>query len=217
MAKQKYYAVKKGHKTGIFLTWDECRAATESYADPVFRSFNSKIEANAYLSGEDLVMENDILPRVKQGIPVAFTDGSYNIANDLYGGGAVIFVPPTKSQDETNTINNSKPECLKFIFKGTIAKYSKHKNIAGEIIAGCGVIKWAIDNGYTKIAIFHDLIGLSEWALGKWKTNCSVSRDYKAYIDTIIDKIELEFVKVSGHSNNKYNDIADELAKQSVI
>ena len=27
MAKKKIYAVRKGHKTGLFYTWDECKKA----------------------------------------------------------------------------------------------------------------------------------------------------------------------------------------------
>ena len=32
MAKKKIYAVRKGHKTGLFYTWDECKKAVHGYS-----------------------------------------------------------------------------------------------------------------------------------------------------------------------------------------
>ena len=32
MAKKKIYAVRKGHKTGLFYTWDECKKAVYGYS-----------------------------------------------------------------------------------------------------------------------------------------------------------------------------------------
>lgn len=45
---ENYYVVKKGHKTGIFKTWDECKAATSGYSNPIFRKFNSFNEAQEF-------------------------------------------------------------------------------------------------------------------------------------------------------------------------
>ena len=36
------------------------------------------------------------------------------------------------------------------------------------------------------------------------------------FYDEMKEKIEIEFVKVKGHSNDKYNDLADELAKKAL-
>ena len=35
----KYYAVKKGRKTGIFTTWDDCKAQVNGYKGAVYKSF----------------------------------------------------------------------------------------------------------------------------------------------------------------------------------
>ena len=32
MAKKKIYAVRKGHKTGLFATWAECQKAVSGYS-----------------------------------------------------------------------------------------------------------------------------------------------------------------------------------------
>ena len=47
MAK-KYYAVRAGRKTGIFETWDECRAQTTGFKGASFKSFPTLAEAEAY-------------------------------------------------------------------------------------------------------------------------------------------------------------------------
>ena len=43
----KVYAVKRGHKTGIFYNWAECQSATNGYSGPEFKSFSTKEEAEA--------------------------------------------------------------------------------------------------------------------------------------------------------------------------
>ena len=45
---QTYYVVKKGHKTGIFRTWLECKSAVDGYKNPIFRKFSSFIEASEF-------------------------------------------------------------------------------------------------------------------------------------------------------------------------
>ena len=41
----KFYAVKKGHKTGIFDSWPDCQAATKGFSGPEFKSFTTREEA----------------------------------------------------------------------------------------------------------------------------------------------------------------------------
>ncbi|MDR0696286.1 MAG: hypothetical protein LBF68_01895 [Christensenellaceae bacterium] len=44
-----------------------------------------------------------------------------------------------------------------------------------------------------------------------------LTRLYKSTCDAIRNIIELKFIKVAAHSNNKYNDRADLLAKNAVL
>jgi ribonuclease HI len=44
-----FYAVHKGRKTGIYKTWDECKAQVEKYENPVFKKFNNQDEAKQFL------------------------------------------------------------------------------------------------------------------------------------------------------------------------
>ncbi|MDR2047193.1 MAG: ribonuclease H family protein [Clostridiales bacterium] len=203
MAKQKYYAVKKGNKTGVFLAWEECQEAIKGFSGHEFKSFESEAEANAYLADEDIVLINAIKPRLEKGEVVAFTDGSFDAAKKMYGAGVVIFAP-----NHSNIVELSN--------RGNNEKYIELGNVAGEIIAVLSAIDWAWKSGFSKITIFHDYEGVSKWAAGEWKANKNLSQYYKTFYDDKKDVIEIEFVKVSGHSNNKYNDRADVLAKGAI-
>ena len=46
---KKFYAVRTGHKTGIFTTWDECREAVHKFPGAEYKSFKNKDEAENYL------------------------------------------------------------------------------------------------------------------------------------------------------------------------
>lgn len=50
----KFYAVKSGRTTGIFESWDECNNSIKGFTGAVFKSFNSREEAEAFLVDKDL-------------------------------------------------------------------------------------------------------------------------------------------------------------------
>ena len=49
MAKKKFYAVRQGRKTGMFLTWDECKKQVMGYSGAIYKSFVTEAEAKEYL------------------------------------------------------------------------------------------------------------------------------------------------------------------------
>lgn len=54
MARQKYYVVWKGRKTGIFTTWVECEKQVKGFVGAQFKSFESEVDAEAaYLANYD--------------------------------------------------------------------------------------------------------------------------------------------------------------------
>ena len=135
--KAKIYAVKQGNSTGIFNTWAECKTAIEGYSGAVYKSFESIEEAEAFLSDIDIVMNNDILPRVAECKVVAFTDGSFDEGKNAYGSGVCIFAP---SDTYVELCNIGKNE-----------KYIGLRNIAGEIIAVMNAVDWPWKNGYDNL------------------------------------------------------------------
>lgn len=52
MGKQKFYVVWKGHKTGIFDSWDECKEQTHGFPKAVFKSFQTRELAEKAFNGD---------------------------------------------------------------------------------------------------------------------------------------------------------------------
>jgi len=50
MAVKNYYAVKRGHKLGIFESWAECQEATEGYSGAVYKGFKWREDAVQFLA-----------------------------------------------------------------------------------------------------------------------------------------------------------------------
>ena len=53
MAQKKVYAVKKGRSTGLFASWDECKAQIDGFAGAIYKGFASPQEAQAWLFGSE--------------------------------------------------------------------------------------------------------------------------------------------------------------------
>ena len=87
------------------------------------------------------------------------------------------------------------------------------RNVAGEIDAARLAIEYALKNNIRKIKIIHDYQGIASWPLGEWQTTKNGTLKYKQFFDSVKDKIQIEFIKVKGHSGDTGNDKADSLAK----
>lgn len=48
----KFYAVKKGRTTGVFITWDECKSQVSGFSGAIYKSFPSMKLANDFISNE---------------------------------------------------------------------------------------------------------------------------------------------------------------------
>ncbi|MDR1689739.1 MAG: viroplasmin family protein [Clostridiales bacterium] len=202
MAKNKFYAVKKGHKTGVFSTWSECQAVINGYPNANYKSFATEAEAIAYLSGTDIYMDQ-IKNDLSQGYVVAYTDGSYDETTNEYAYGLCLF---DKDGQEIGLCN-----------KDNYPPFASSRNIAGEIFGVLTALDWAVSNGYDKIRIYHDLEGVAKWATGEYTADSEISKYYVQQLAKKFDGIiAYEFVKVAGHSNNPYNDKADNLASSAL-
>ncbi|MDO4302170.1 MAG: viroplasmin family protein [Clostridia bacterium] len=198
----KYYAVKVGRTVGIFDNWTECNASIKGFPGQDFKSFNSKEEAAAYLDDKDLW--NEIVSEdINQGYLVAFCDGSYEKNLNRYSYGVVLI---DKNHNETSLCGY-----------GNNQKYISSNNIIGEIFGVINALDWAVSNGHDKIKIYHDYEGLSKWISGEWQAKSDVAKMFTAIYSSKFDGVlDIKFKKVKGHSNNKYNDKADSLAKSAL-
>ena len=171
----KYYAVRNGRKTGIFTDWDSCREQVEGFSGAEYKSFLTEAEAKAYLTGEEL-------PKICG--TVAYVDGSFNIETGEYSYGAVIFADG---------------ESAEFCEKFSDSEMAEMRNVAGEIKGAEFVMRYCVEKGIKAVKIIYDYVGIEAWAKGKWKTNKKGTAAYKAYYDSIKDKVFVQFEKVKGH------------------
>lgn len=221
---EKYYAVKEGVSRGIFRTWEECKASVSGYSGAVYKSFKTKEEALSYLGmeqWEDAGQSSDAGKKVQTGTDILeengksaaknvckaqdcvkiYVDGSYNNATGEFSYGMVVLLEDGEEE-----------------YKGRFAdkELAAMHNVAGEIMGAQAAMQYALDHQIPAITIYHDYEGIAKWCLGQWKTNKEGTRAYKAFYDVASRQVEISFVKVTGHSNDKYNDMADKLAKEAL-
>lgn len=206
MAK-KYYAVRNGRATGVFFTWDECKAQVEGVSGAEYKSFSSIKDAESFINGIDQeekpskLKKNKAEQPHKEGIAIAYVDGSYNPATHEFSCGAVMFYEHKK---------------LEFSQKYNDPEMNDMRNVAGEIMGAASVISYCVENKIPKLEIYHDYEGISKWATGEWKANKTGTKAYAQLCAEARQSLELSFVKVKGHSGDTYNDEADMLAKRAL-
>jgi len=201
MAKKKYYAVVIGKTEGVFETWDECKNSVEGVKGAVYKAFASGEEADAYIRGTDL-SEKHIQQASSSDTVIAYVDGSYDNTLKKYSFGCVIITPQGEIIEAKDCNDN--------------AEALVNRNIAGELLGVMFVIKWVYEKGFTKVLIRHDYEGISKWFTREWKAKSYSAIKYVEYMDKYRSKINILFEKVAAHSGDKYNEIADRLAKSAI-
>lgn len=200
MAK-KYYAVRKGRKTGVFLTWAECQKQVTGFSGAEFKSFPTIEEAQIFAGVTSA--ESKELDRGKNETAsvIAYVDGSYRTDTGEFSYGMVIL----RDGEE-----------LHFCEKMTDLELAAMRNVAGEIKGAEAAMQYALDHELPEITIYHDYEGIAKWCTGAWKATKTGTMAYQAFYKAASEKVKVHFVKVKGHSNDKYNDLADQLAKSAL-
>lgn len=199
----KYYAVQVGRSTGVFFTWAECQKQVTGFPGAIFKSFTTIEEAEAFAKGQVPEIKESVteLLEAEPGVLIAYVDGSYNVANGEFSYGMVLL----DGEQE-----------LTFYQFFIDEKLGAMRNVAGEIKGAEAAMRYAVEHGFSKLYIYHDYEGIAKWCQGAWKANKEGTKAYKAYFDSIQDKLQVVFVKVAAHTGDKYNEMADRLAKQAL-
>lgn len=194
--KKKFYAVRKGRKTGIFTTYEECLEQVQGYSGAEFKGFGSESDAKNYLG---LLVKSSTLNRYVTEA-TAYVDGSFHGTNQTYGSGIVLL-------HQGLEYRFSQPGCNPELIPS--------QNVAGEVMAAEIAISHCLENGIRSLTIYYDYLGIFLWAIGKWEANSKISIQYKNFVSEARKNLFIHFEKVAAHSGNYYNDIADMLAKQA--
>jgi ribonuclease HI len=83
-------------------------------------------------------------------------------------------------------------------------------------MAAINALEWCIRHNISDVCIYHDYEGVSRWYLNEWEANSQIARFYIKKRDQAFKALNVSFVKVKGHSNNEYNDMADAEAKKAI-
>ena len=204
MAPKKVYAVKKGHRTGIFESWEACKKAVEGYPGAEYKGFPNRSEAFAYLG-----MHEETAPENQNGADekdpetlIAYVDGSYEHSILKYAFGCVFLMPDGTVYTENGSGSN--PESAKL------------RNVTGEMLGAMFAVKWAMKNGFSQIEIRYDYEGIEKWVTGAWKSKTELTMKYAQAMRSWSSKIRIRFTKVAAHTNVYYNEMADRLAKAAL-
>lgn len=194
----KFYAIRQinGETINkIYTNWDECKAkVTGNRAE--YKSFKNEPDAKKYLGNyEEEKSEDDTLNNLDNHI--YYVDGSF--MNDIIGWG---FLYVKHNEVIAKMCGGIKP-----------VEGKTSRNITGELEATKMAVRHAITDGLKEIYIVNDYQGISSYVTGAWKPKTDESREYTDWMNNVKDRIKINFIKVKGHSNNKFNDIVDELAK----
>lgn len=215
MAK-KYYAVKKGLTPGIYTNWPDCQTQINGFSGAIYKGFTTLEEAKAFvgeqaqvfgeteqmtlsfMDAKDSPVEEAVSAKTEA---VAYVDGSYDVTTGSFSYGMVMFY-------------NGKEEHFSKKFENN--DLATMRNVAGEIEGARAAMQYCLDKGIKSLTIYHDYIGIAAWCTGEWKAKQEGTMDYALFYRAASLHVDIHFYKVKGHSGDKYNDLADKLAKEAL-
>lgn len=121
----------------------------------------------------------------------AWVDGSYNLEQEKSSWAVIIVDENDSVIDKRNGIIDDLEVC-------------KMRNVAGECKAAMVAASIGVDE------IYYDYSGIEQWAKGAWKAKNPYTKAYANYMKNYTGK----FIKVVGHSGDKYNNMVDRLAAE---
>lgn len=151
------------------------------------------VEAEAFVGktlDEDIESENG---------PIFYVDGSFNNRTNIAGYGLVLL--------KDNKV------IIKDLGTNHPHEITSLQNVLGEIKGAIKATDISIANDYKNITIVYDYLGIEKWAKGQWGAKNEVTKYYQKVMKERMKYIKINFQKVKSHSNNKWNDEDDRLAK----
>ncbi|MDS0525081.1 ribonuclease H family protein [Clostridium sp. SHJSY1] len=208
----KYYSVYRG-KSGvskILTSWEECKEEVIGCKGAIYKSFKTESEAIEFLSLNSkgkcgditLKSESEEKSIIDDSNLVIYVDGSFSLEKSNYSYGLVAIKDKEVVYEDNGVGEDQDAIAL--------------RNVAGEVLGASRAVEYAILKGYKEVTIVYDYQGIECWALGTWKRNKELTIAYHKLMQENMKKISIKFIKVKGHSGDKYNDIADQLAKKAL-
>lgn len=133
-----------------------------------------------------------------------YVDGAYNQANNKVGYSVIVVEPDGIVREILTGWEYDEYEITNSL-----------KNIYGELRATLRAMKYAVELPISPIEIVYDYIGIERYAELKWASQLPVVLEYVNQCRRMRAEIQVFFRKVTSHSGNRMNDMADEYAKRA--
>jgi ribonuclease HI len=227
--RKKFYAVKRGHKPGIYTNWVECRTQVEGFSRAVYAGFSTLREAEAYLNGgserisipaaqleiEIAVSVPQFLPGLDQGPPrkmvTIYADGACS-PNPGPGGYGTLIIHEDRRKELSagfRLTTNNRMEIL-----GCIAGLMALTQPCDVMI--CSDSKYVVDAMSKSWAL--------RWRKHGWKRREKTGEmkevlnvDLWIQMLDLCDRHRVRFNWVRGHSGNAGNERCDQLARAAAV
>ena len=137
--------------------------------------------------------------KINNNLVTFSVDGSYNVNLVQAGAGVVV--------KENNKM-------LKFFFQ-VPESFKEERNVSGELLATLWAIKKALQMKLKRINLVFDYLGNVLYVKGAWAPKTKMARFFVNEVNNILmnNELEINWLKVTSHTNIDINDIADRLAK----
>jgi viroplasmin and RNaseH domain-containing protein len=199
----KFYAVRRGRTTGIFESWDACRAQVHHFPGAEYKAFPNRKEAEAFLSSRSIsqpinkkratTTSPSIIEIWVDGSCFPQPDGSLRLGWGLLVKKNGVEIHRDKGNDIPHAAMN-------------------HRNVAGEILAILKAIQWCQTQEISEMTIYYDYQGLESWTTGAWRAKLPFTQAYAQAVKE--SGLTIHWVKVKAHSGDPENDLVDQLAKE---
>lgn len=207
---KKYYAVRQGRRTGIYSSWEQCKAQVDRYPGAEYKAFSSLEDAKTFLAASQspAASPNSTPSRAKS------LKSKYSGAIHIWVDGACIQEPTGRRRiGWAYVIVQNGAELHRESGQDIPVDSARHRNVAGEITAVLKALAWCQAHDITTVTIHHDYQGLASWATGAWKATTPLTQ---MYVQTIRNSgVIIHWDKVAAHSGDFYNDLVDRLARNA--
>ena len=213
----KFYAVKKGRKTGIFTTWAECQKQVSGFPKAEFKSFISKQEADDWLKEIKSSNEN----RRKSYSVIVYTDGGsrnhgnkkgeHVKKNDKAAWAYLIKYQGSIISDTDGEYGSTNNRMEIMALKKALLDL-KQRELQNEKILV------VLDSKYVLDAITKRW--LQSWEKNGWKTSAGTgvkNKELWMEISRLLPEFpNLDYQWKKGHANDEGNNLVDELLNKTM-
>ena len=208
MAQTKFYAVRQGHKTGLFTQWfgsDGAQIQVKGFPGAEFKSFATRKEAEQYLSWNPA--KKTAHPQENESCIRVFTDGGA-VGNPGPGGYGVVILMPNGKQRQFNggfrwTTNNRME-----LMGGIMALEALNTDAPITLCSDSRYMVDAVNKGWVQA-----------WRRRGWKKANgapALNIDLWKRLLTQLEAKNVALTWVKGHAGDLWNERCDQLVHEAI-